>query len=95
MARFGRYQKTASGAFRDLDTGRFIPTAEVRRLQEIAKAYGALGRAPGNGLLAAAESISQRYGQDYDETLARLNQWRRDVADALARGEEAPAIPSP
>lgn len=95
MARFGRYRRTASGAYRDMDTGRFIANDEAARLNRVARAYGSLSRGLNPGLIAAAESISQRYGQDYDETLAKLEKWRRDVADALARGDDVPAIPSP
>lgn len=95
MARFGRYKKTASGAYRDMDNGRFIASAEVARLNRVARAYGSLGTGLNSGLLAAAESISQRHGADYGEVVQRLERWRRDVADALARGEDAPAIPSP
>lgn len=95
MAKFGRYKLVSKGRYRDLDTGRFLATKEVERLNRVARAYGSLAKAPGEGLLAAAESISERHGIAYDEVLERLQKWRRDVADALARGEDAPAIPSP
>lgn len=103
MAKFGGYRKIGytdshgnpQVRYYDTIAKRFISTAEGQALDRVARAYGSLSRGLNAGLLAAAESISQRYGVDYDTVVERLDGWRRDVAAAIAAGDEVPAIPSP